>query len=197
MLVFWEAKLVFLATPKAGSTAIQVALESLASVAVDRPAALKHTSARDYYRHVAPWLEARSGDHFQTVALMREPISWLKSWYRFQYQDALDDQEPYLQSFDTFAAHYAKEIASGAGNIGTQSDFLTAGDGKKVDRIFCYEEMDAFTQFLEDSLDCVINLPRINVPRSADVSVSEQTENMLRDILATDIKLYQSLKSAL
>ena len=34
MLIFWDQRLVFLATPKAGSTAVEVALEPLASLAV-------------------------------------------------------------------------------------------------------------------------------------------------------------------
>ncbi len=37
MLVFWDQRLVVLATPKTGSSAIQTALESLAVLAIQRP----------------------------------------------------------------------------------------------------------------------------------------------------------------
>ena len=82
MLIFWESRLVFLATPKAGSTAVEAALEALANVAVQRPAVLKHADLRTYRRHIEPWLHSATGDRFTTVALMREPIDWLRSWYR-------------------------------------------------------------------------------------------------------------------
>lgn len=48
MLIFWEPRLVFLATPKAGSTAVEAALEPLAAVAVQRPGAMKHTDIATY-----------------------------------------------------------------------------------------------------------------------------------------------------
>jgi hypothetical protein len=110
MLIFWESRLVFLATPKAGSTAVEAALEALANVAVQRPAALKHADLATYQRHIAPWLHSATGDHFTTVALMREPLDWLRSWYRFRLRD--DDEDPDHAmtgiSFADFAAHYAR-----------------------------------------------------------------------------------------
>jgi hypothetical protein len=54
MLVFWEARLAFLATPKTGSTAIAAALESLAAVSVQRPPLLKHTTVHRYRRFIGP-----------------------------------------------------------------------------------------------------------------------------------------------
>ena len=62
MLIFWESRLVFLATPKAGSTAVEAALEALANVAVQRPAVLKHADLRTYRRHIEPWLHSARGD---------------------------------------------------------------------------------------------------------------------------------------
>lgn len=195
MLVFWDARLVFLATPKAGSTAVQVALESLASMSVDRPAILKHTSASDFQRHVAPWLEDRAGAKFTTVALMREPLSWLQSWYRFHLQETRDqtDDQPEGENFEAFINRYCREVDEGTSLIGTQAGFLGHGSERPVNRIFRYEEIDQFTHFLEDALDCVINLPRINVPRSADVSISVDTREALQAVLANDIALYRSL----
>ena len=50
MLVFWDQRLAFLATPKTGSTAIAAALESLAAVSIQRPPLLKHTTVHRYRR---------------------------------------------------------------------------------------------------------------------------------------------------
>lgn len=194
MLIFWESRLVFLATPKAGSTAIEAALEGLANVAVQRPAALKHADLRTYRRHIEPWLHSATGDRFTTVALMREPIGWLRSWYRFRLRD--DDEDPDHAmtgvSFAEFAAAYARADGLAAAHVGTQSDFLTDADDR-VDRIFRYEDMETFTHFLEDQLDCALSLPRVNVPPAVDVSLSGDQEALLHKVMEGDLQLYHSL----
>ena len=62
-----------------------------------------------------------------------------------------------------------------------------------MDRIFRYEEIEGFTQFLEDRLDCAISLPRVNVPPAVDVSLDESQEAALRRIMARDLALYEGL----
>lgn len=193
MLIFWEQRLVFLATPKAGSTAIETALEPLASLAVQRPPEMKHADAARFHRHIHPWLREMTDDHFTTVALMREPVEWLRSWYRFHLRDLHDgDGELPGNGFDSFARRYLDQPKSLTQGIGTQSAFLTAAEAP-VDRIFRYEEIEAFTHFLDDWLDCEISLPRINVPPSADVTLTEETETALRTALSEDFALYESL----
>ena len=103
MLIFWEQRLVFLATPKAGSTAIEVALEPLASLAVQRPPEMKHVDAARFRRHIQPWLGEVVTEDFTTIALMREPVEWLRSWYRFHLRD--DDAGP-DDGFEDFAHRY-------------------------------------------------------------------------------------------
>ncbi|MCF3974014.1 sulfotransferase family protein [Paracoccus salsus] len=194
MLIFWDHRLVFLATPKAGSTAIEVALESLASAAIQRPEGLKHTDIATYRRHVGPWLKALNGGDFLTVALMREPVDWLRSWYRFKQRD--DDDDPLHRmeglSFTRFARQYAAPGGPEELMIGTQSGFLTDGPAR-VDRIFRYEEIGAFVEFLEDHLNCAIELPRINVPPSVDVALDAEDEASLREGMRADLALYETL----
>ncbi|SDE13582.1 Sulfotransferase family protein [Paracoccus isoporae] len=194
MLIFWEHRLVFLATPKAGSTAIETALEPLASLAVQRPPEMKHADAARFHRHIHPWLREMTADHFTTVALMREPVEWLRSWYRFHLRDAQEEDAAMpAEQFEGFARRYLDQPKSLTQGIGTQSAFLTAAEAP-VDRIFRYEQIDAFTRFLDEWLDCEISLPRINVPPSADVSLSPATETALRQALSEDFALYDSLR---
>jgi len=193
MLIFWEKRLVFLATPKAGSTAVESALEALSNIAVQRPAELKHTDLGSYRRHIEPWLHHATGDTFTTVALMREPIGWLRSWYRFRQRDDIDDPDHAMVgvSFADFARAYATSDDACRG-IGMQCDFLTEGEDR-VDRIFRYEEIEGFTHFLEDRLDCAISLPRVNVPPAVDVSLRDEQEAELRRFLQRDVALYETL----
>ncbi|MBD9525910.1 MULTISPECIES: sulfotransferase family 2 domain-containing protein [Paracoccus] len=194
MLIFWEKRLVFLATPKAGSTAIEAALESLANVAVQRPSPLKHTDLRAYRQYIEPWLRHETGESFTTVALMREPISWLQSWYRFLLRDDIDDPDHAMigVSFAEFARAYANPSHEFHRRIGGQAGFLTH-QSDRADRIFRYEDMESFTHFLEDNLDCAISLPRVNVPPEVDVSLNEDEQARLREVMSRDIALYDSL----
>ncbi|WP_417807140.1 sulfotransferase family 2 domain-containing protein [Thioclava sp.] len=196
MLIFWKQKLVFLATPKAGSSAIEAALEPLADVAIQRPAELKHTSAQDFQGHLAPYLAQRSGETFTTVALMRQPIDWLRSWYRFRLRD--DDEDPghpmIGRKFEQFAQDYMASSRPAHVSFPSQSEFLCDGTGTcVVDTVFRYDQIDSFVHFLEDQLDFAITLPRVNVPPAVDVTLSERTQTALTQAMARDFTLYDSL----
>lgn len=196
MLVFWEQRLVVLATPKAGSTAIATALESLAVLAVRRPEALKHTTVRDYHRYVRPYLESAAAGRFTSVALMREPRDWLGSWYRFlQKPDQADGpRSTHGRSFEDFVQGWCADAPPPFADFGTQSDFLLPGvapDG--LDHLFRYADMQQFVHFLEDRLHCEIILPQVNVSPAASLTLSDATETRMRQRAAADIALYASL----
>ncbi|MGL5012410.1 MAG: hypothetical protein ACRC6I_21280 [Paracoccaceae bacterium] len=196
MLVFWEQRLVVLATPKAGSTAVATALESLAVLAVRRPEALKHTTVRDYHRAVRPWLEAAAGAPFTTVALMREPRDWLGSWYRFlQKPDHLDDpRSTHDLSFEEFVQGWCADQPPPFAGFGTQSDFLLPGIAPGgLDHLFRYADLPRFVHFLEDRLHCEIILPHVNVSPAASLTLTAETEDRMRVRAAPDIALYASL----
>lgn len=186
----------FLATPKAGSTAVETSLEPLAAFSIQRPAAMKHLSAAEYRSSFGPLLDSRAGSPFSTVALMREPVSWLQSWYRFVQRDDHDDPDHPLAalSFETFVRDYLSDNPPAHARVGRQSDFLTDGAGQVlVDRLFRYKDMDAFVHYLEELLDCEVTLPRVNVPPAADVRLSEEAQALLRARMATDFALYDRI----
>ncbi|MEY4984602.1 MAG: hypothetical protein RIR62_2868 [Pseudomonadota bacterium] len=195
MLVFWEQRLAILATPKTGSTAIEAALDSMAEIAIQRPPALKHTSVRDYHRHLGPYLQAASGTPFTLVALMREPKSWLGSWYRTRQRDDVAGLPDSTQgiSFDRFVNDWCDAPQPAHAAVGSQSAFLAPLDGRGADHLFRYEEIGRFTDFLEDRLGHEIILPRLNVSPDANLDLSPATEARLRAAAAADYALYDSL----
>lgn len=195
MLVFWEQRLVFLATPKTGSTAIAAALESLAAVSIQRPPVLKHTTVQRFQRFLGPYLKVASGEDFTTVALMREPVDWLGSWYRFRRREDLLDETASTRkmSFDDFANAYCERPQPGFANVGSQARFLTPPGKLPVDRIFRYEDIGAFVDFLEERLNCEILLPRLNVSPEADLALRPETLERLRETMAGDLALYKRI----
>lgn len=194
MLVFWEQRLAFLATPKTGSTAIAAALESLASVSIQRPPLLKHTTVHRYRRFIGPYLEAASKESFTLVALMREPTDWLGSWYRFRQRDETDaGKSTRDMSFDDFVRAWCEDPRPDFADVGSQARFLRPRQGVGVDRLFRYEEIDGFVRFLEERLDCEITLPRLNVSPRGSTQLAPGTMDLLREAAAEDFTLYATL----
>jgi len=194
MLVFWEQRLAFLATPKTGSTAIAAALESLAAVSIQRPPLLKHTTVHRYRRFIGPFLEAASKDNFTLVALMREPKDWLGSWYRFRQREETEaGRSTRGMSFDAFVRAWCQDPRPDFADVGSQGKFLRPRQGEGVDRLFRYEEIGTFVQFLEERLGCEIILPRLNVSPTGATDLSAETEALLRETAAEDFGLYATL----
>lgn len=197
MLVFWDQRLAFLATPKTGSTAIATALESLAAVSVQRPPTLKHTTVQRWHRFLGPYFEAASGHPFTVVALMREPRDWLGSWYRFRSREDVADPRKSTSgiSFDEFVRAWCSDTPPEFAAVGSQARFLRPRQGKGLDRLFAHDQIDSFVAFLEDRLDCEIILPRVNVSplATAPLDLEPATEALLRKTAAEDFALYASL----
>lgn len=196
MLIFWKERLVFLSTPKTGSTSIETALESLAHVAIRRPPELKHVSGPRYQRHLAPLLEMAGGERFTTVALMRDPVDWLGSWWRYRQRDDIRDLPRSTSglSFEDAARDYLSGHPGASMNVGSQARFLGVKEGvAAVDKVFRYEDIGTFVHFLEDRLGGEIILPRLNVSPKGDMHLSPSTDARLRDRFAPDYAFYRSL----
>ena len=194
MLVFWEQRLAFLATPKTGSTAIAASLESLAAVSIQRPPLLKHTTVHRYRRFIGPFLEAASKDSFTVVALMREPTDWLGSWYRFRQREETEPAKSTRDmSFDDFVRAWCQDPRPDFADVGSQEKFLRPRQGVGVDRLFRYEAIGTFVHFLEDRLGCEVILPRLNVSPEGATDLSPATRDLLREVAAEDFALYSTL----
>ncbi|PKP69671.1 MAG: hypothetical protein CVT82_10220 [Alphaproteobacteria bacterium HGW-Alphaproteobacteria-4] len=193
MLIFWQQKLVLLATPKTGSTALSVALEPLAAIAVQRPPALKHTTAQRFRRFLAPYLETASGTRFDVVALMREPQDWLGSWYRFRQRDDIAGSPNSTEglSFEQFASAYMARPQPVYAQLGSQARFLSLADGTLgVDKLFCYEDIGRLVGFLEARLDFEIQLPQVNVSPKGVTTLCAPLRQRLQTHMAEDHALY-------
>jgi hypothetical protein len=196
MLVFWDQRLAFLATPKTGSTAIATALDSLAAVSVQRPPLLKHTTVYRYRRFIGPYLEAASKDTFTLVALMREPRDWLGSWYRYRQREGTEPARSTRDmTFDAFVRAWCLDERPEFADVGSQAKFLRPRQGVGVDRLFRYEEIDTFVHFLEDRLGCEIILPRVNVSPFGATELAPETLALLQKVAADDYALYETLQS--
>lgn len=194
MLVFWRQGLVFLATPKTASTAIETALAPLASVVILRPPQLKHTNMQKYQRQLAPFLGDPKLEKLATCALMREPRDWLGSWYRYRQRPGeTPDKTTRAMSFDDFVLAWCQADQPEFARVGAQANFLAPEGFRPVDHIFRYEDMPAFLRFLEKRLGQTVEIPVENVSPEGDLTLSPEVEARLRQHAARDFALYQSI----
>ncbi len=183
MLVFWDERLVFLAVPKTGTTAIEGALAPKAAVVFRDPPILKHTPLYRYRRLVEPFLMKAGEVDLDTVAVVRHPVDWLGSWYRYRNRDQLVGQSNSTRgvSFDDFVDEYCKGNPASFANVGSQAKFLTTGPNQRgITELFRYEQQPLLIQYLEDRLSTVIELKQLNVSPQFETSLSAKTEEKLR-----------------
>lgn len=184
MLVFWAEKLVFLAVPKTGTTAIEGALAPRASLVLRDPPQLKHSPVYRYRRFLAPFFAKAGGeDDLATMAVVRHPVDWLGSWWRYRGRADLDGHPNSTAqvSFDDFVEEYCRGKPAAFARVGSQARFLLDKDGSVgVDHLFRYEDQPRLVAFLEDRLGLRITLPRLNVSPGRTAVLSPRVEEKLR-----------------
>ncbi len=196
MLVFWKEKLAFMATPKTGSTAYQEALRDRADIVVSDPTTLKHTTIQRYNRFFRPMFAVAGADDIKTLAVMREPIEWLGSWYRFRSRPFLDGNpnSTAQMSFDEFALAYCQGDRPSFAAVGSQAKFLTGPKGADhMDYLFRYDDQDTLIAFLKDRLEVDFALNRRNVSPKKELSLDPKTERKLRRKLSAEYALWDGL----
>lgn len=197
MLIFLRHKIAFLATPKTGTTAVEMALKPRAEVIFAK--SRKHTTAARYANKVAPFLEDTFGVRPASVAVMREPVEQIRSWYKYRSQARLDGSKVSTKniSFDQFV----REVVSGTpperAQIGRQFNFLTDGrDTVKADHIFSYAHQEDFLLFLSEHLQHPVELGAKNISPKVDAPLGEEALGMLRAARSEDFALYDRVMAA-
>lgn len=200
MLVFWDEKLVFLAVPKTGTTAIEGALAPSASMVLRGPPQLKHSPVYRYKRFLQPLFAQGGGQpDMETFAMVRNPIDWLGSWYRYRARDEIAGTQNSTKdiSFDDFIIEYCKGQPASFANVGSQATFLLLGDKSVgVTHLYQYEAMHKALHFLKTRLkkDEII-LKRKNVSPPMALTISEDVEARLRDRRAIEFSVWEQGQS--
>ena len=89
MIVFMKEKLVILSAPKTGTTSLQVALEPHAFIMFRDPLGVKHVNLGKYQRQIRDLLENLADGPLETFGIVRQPLDWMGSWYRYRQRDQL------------------------------------------------------------------------------------------------------------
>ncbi|MAM24496.1 MAG: gamma-glutamyl kinase [Rhodobacteraceae bacterium] len=196
MLVFFKERLAFLSVPKTGTTAYESALASRADMVLSDPPMLKHAPVYRYNRFIRPMYLKVCDAELELMAVMREPIDWLGSWYRYR-------QRPFMKgkpnatfgiSFDDFVLAYMKGKRPPFADVGSQFKFLEAQpNGTAVTHLFRYEDQPRLQSFLNDRLGVTLELARENVSPPMELSLSDDVARRYRRKFAEEYDLYESI----
>lgn len=196
MLVFSKQKLVFLAMPKTGSSAYHTALAPLADLVITDPPDLKHAPLYRYNRWIRPMYERVLDLELEVMAVMREPVSWLGSWYRYRQRPFLNGSPNSTAnvSFDSFVQGYMRGRQPAYAQVGSQSEFLKPQkNGTHVHHLFKYEEPEKLNRFLEKRLGTSFTLGQENVSPPGDLSLTPATRTKLQRKNAHEFELYHRI----
>jgi len=184
---------VFLAAAKAGSTAIHQAFRNVAQMDVRSPPGFKHMTAAEFEQRVAPLLEAygfpRSG--YETVALVRDPVEVLASWWRYRSRPEMDGQP--MSTRDLSFDDWAEEVMAGRGRFRRPSVWASDAAGRcLIDRTWKYEHIDSAVAWMADRSGRAVTMPRLNASPPRTWELSLDVRRRLEAYLAPDFELYNS-----
>lgn len=193
MLVFSKENLVFLAVPKTGTTAIEGALAPRASVVMRDPPELKHATVQRYRRFVRPLLNQIGKFELELMAVVRHPVDWLGSWYRYRSRDGLVGLRSTRNvSFDEFVSEYCKSNPAPFAAVGAQSRFMTDDSGKVgIDHLFQYEQQDKITAFWAERLGPLPAFKRMNASPVREANLSASVLDRLKAKHAEEFALWE------
>lgn len=160
---------VFLCTPKCASNSIEDMLRPYIDLDFQGTPSVRHTNVRLYRRYVLPYLQTVAPEvPIETFALVREPVAWLHSWYRFRARSALRSQKHANStahvSFAEFIEAYLSDPQPEFAKVGTQADFLLDEAGNPgVDRLYAYDNIQGLVDELAGRMDRRLTLRAINV----------------------------------
>lgn len=157
MLISLSHRFVFLCNRKCASVSIESMLRRHSDILLLGPPGFRHTNYRLYSRYIAPYIEAAVGDvKLETICVVREPLSWLYSFYRFRSRYELrdpgnpnHDKSTCGISFPQFVTAYMQPDPPPYADIGCQFDIVRDERNRiGVDRLFPYDAMEHFIGFM-------------------------------------------------
>ena len=194
MLLFGKENLVVLAVPKTGTTALEGALAPRAAMVLRDPPEIKHTPLYRYNRFLRPMIRNATGREPELMAVVRHPVEWLGSWWRYRARSDLDGHPNSTKdiTFDAFVLEYAKEKPAAFAAVGRQSNFVLNPDGTcGIDHLFRYEAQPAMLAFLAGRLGPLPAFKQLNVSPRREVTLSAEVEARLRAARPDEFRVWE------
>lgn len=196
MLLSDQKSFIFVANTKTASTSIESALMPWTDLHRAGSSERKHVSIR-HIDALEPEFFAAAGrgpEAFFRFGVMREPVEWLGSWFRYRKGNKTASPLPKGTDFAGFWAMNDWNIRRGNGARYLQRHLFCADDGKVLtDVIIPYGALETMFAEICDLLEIEASLPRHNVSQLSDFELPAELEDEVRAHLDADYKLYNRL----
>lgn len=191
-------RFVFVANTKAASTSLEAALAPHAEIQRAANSPRKHIPMIEAVK-VYDFLFKQEGyepNTFFRFGVMRDPLEWIASWYR--YRKGNNVQSPLPQDMD-FVGFWRKNdwnITRADGAKHLQRDmFCWRKGGLAVDYIIPYGALDTDFGMICKGLNLKVNLPRLNVStlKASGSDIPAEMEDEVRAHYAEDYDILNRL----
>ena len=199
MLIGVRKRFVFVANSKTASTSIESLLVKHAEIARAGTPARKHIRLRDVFAEY-DFLFGRpehAPARFFIFGVMRDPVDWLQSWFRYRKRPKAAHPLPADMSFCDFWDAGDWTIRHPDGRPHLQSDYFTDSAGQVVaDYIIPYETLATHLERICAGLGVHGTLPTLNVTpqRDLDSTVSARVDREMQAHYAADYALFSRLE---
>jgi len=196
-----------LSQTKTGTSAMVKSLGFKATIALNNPPSVKHIGYDNFEKFIQPLIEARTGaarSGYEVVMVMREPLDWLGSWYRYRTRENLANAdnpavaEKYTGniSFEDFIASVCQTGKRPAyARIGSPCSVAFDSAGKlAVDRIYPYEDLSGLYEVLEARLKRKVVIEKSNVSPKMPLELSNELQQMVRKTYPFECELHAALQ---
>ena len=194
MLISIDKRLAFLAMPKTGTTSLHKALARHCEIRFGRSPRPKHMNQRVFEEFMLPYLREIGAGDTETFCVIREPVDWLGSWYRYRSRAKPDKAPRSTQgiSFEDFVEGYLAKPQPVYAKVGRPTRFVAGMSGKPaVTHMFRYENIAGMVAFLEKRFGKTIRMPKVNVsPSAGEMTLSPALRARLEIERAEDFALY-------
>ena len=198
MLISVEKRFVFVANTKTASTSIEQVLTPYAEIRRIGTPDRKHTSLHagmTSYDYMFAQPEHDPTTYFK-FGVMRDPIDWIGSWFRYRKGNTVESPLPPDMDFDAFWARKDWNIERpNGGGKNLQRDMFCAPDGTLLaDVIIPFPRLGDIFGEICDALDIKVSLQRRNVSViNESVEVSDELRAEMQAFYAEDYALFDRL----
>jgi hypothetical protein len=199
MQISVKKRFVFISNTKNASTSIETALLPFCEIVRGGTSNRKHIWMADALQEYA-FLFERPGfepETFFKFGVMRDPVEWIVSWYRYRKGNKVDAPLPAHMTFAQFwEMGDWNKIIQPTGEKRLQSQFFTGKDGKLLmDFIIPYETLAQAFPIIARSLGIYTALPfeNVSILRKDAVDVPGWLIPELRAFYAEDYALIADL----
>lgn len=203
MLIFANEGLIVFSVPKTGTTSIDKAIGKKATIRLSgtQNNGLKHINAKKFNKWSMTLKKEFPDQKFVSCCVIREPLDWISSWFRYRSREEIKDTERYTGNltFDEYLSKLCDKSESKKSStafLRGQSKFIIRKNKVEINRIFPYEKIDNFIEFLSEKLNRKIELPMKNVSpelSKSKLEISNETLERLKPFISLDLNIYNAI----